>query len=246
MELSPSPPPSPEGRWADLPDDIAVAIACRLQEADVCALGGCSRSWRRACDANFVWEGLFRRRWPAAAAAVAAGGGAGASRVQGWKALYINHHGRTAVAVSRVVEFVESSSHDGSLEAEYYLKAMSDLALMKDIGFVNVQFFLLSRNRSAIINLIGLHYSIACLHMLPNEVEKALQACQVAERKVCVSLLKLGRWFYGFRLPDEYESHKFSLSGLTSDEGAKVLVILNRGAVHEVFRLQISLLGANN
>jgi hypothetical protein len=65
-----------------------------------------------------------------------------------------------------VVEFVESSSHDGSLEAEYYLKAMSDLALMKDIGFVNVQFFLLSRNRSAIINLIGLHYSIACLHML--------------------------------------------------------------------------------
>jgi hypothetical protein len=110
MELSPSPPPSPEGRWADLPDDIAVAIACRLQvppisvfrrgracgslvdwtcscytlaqEADVCALGGCSRSWRRACDANFVWEGLFRRRWPAAAAAVAAGGGAGASRVQ--------------------------------------------------------------------------------------------------------------------------------------------------------------------
>jgi hypothetical protein len=84
------------------------------------------------------------------------------------------------------------------------------------------------------------------LFFQPNEVEKALQACQVAERKVCVSLLKLGRWFYGFRLPDEYESHKFSLSGLTSDEGAKVLVILNRGAVHEVFRLQISLLGANN
>jgi hypothetical protein len=70
------------------------------------------------------------------------------------------------VAISSVVEFVESSSHNGSLEAEYYLKAMSDLALMKDIGFVNVQFFLLSRNRSAIINLIGLHYSIACLHIL--------------------------------------------------------------------------------
>jgi hypothetical protein len=70
------------------------------------------------------------------------------------------------VAISSVVQFVESSSHNGSLEAEYYLKAMSDLALMKDIGFVNVQFFLLSRNRSAIINLIGLHYSIACLHIL--------------------------------------------------------------------------------
>ncbi|KAM3410077.1 hypothetical protein ACQJBY_002371 [Aegilops geniculata] len=244
MGLSPS-PSSPEGRWDDLPDDIAIAVASRLQEADVCALGGCSRSWRRACDANFVWEGLFRRRWPATAAAMAAGG-AGASRAQGWKALYINNHGRTAVAISRVLEFVESSTHNGSLEAECYLKAMSDLALMEDIGFVNVQFFLLSRNRSAIINLIGLHYSIAYLHILPNEVDKALRACQVAERKVCVSLLKLGRWFYGFRLPDDYESYQNSLSWLTSDDGAKVLVILNRGAVHEVFRLQVSLVGTNN
>lgn len=80
----------------------------------------------------------------------------------------------------------------------------------------------------------------------PSEVDKALQACQVAERKVCVSLLKLGRWFYGFRLPDDYESYRNSLSWLTSNDGAKVLVILNRGAVHEVFRLQVSLVGTNN
>lgn len=84
------------------------------------------------------------------------------------------------------------------------------------------------------------------LFLQPNEVDKALRACQVAERKVCVSLLKLGRWFYGFRLPDDYESYKNSLSWLTSDDGAKVLVILNRGAVHEVFRLQVSLVGTNN
>lgn len=64
-----------------------------------------------------------------------------------------------------MVEFVESSSHNGSLEAGYYLKAIADLALMKDIGFIDVQFFLFSRNHSAIINLIGLHYSIACLHI---------------------------------------------------------------------------------
>ena len=49
----------------------------RAQEADVCALGGCSRSWRAACDADCVWERLFRCRWPAAAAEAAA-----ASRVQ--------------------------------------------------------------------------------------------------------------------------------------------------------------------
>nr|CAB3461672.1 unnamed protein product [Digitaria exilis] len=73
MELS----PAPGGRWADLPEDIALAIASRLQEADMCALGGCSRSWRTACDANCVWERLFRCRWPAAAAEAAV-----ASRVQ--------------------------------------------------------------------------------------------------------------------------------------------------------------------
>lgn len=243
MELSPA--PVTDGRWADLSEDIALAVASLLPEADVCALGGCSRSWRRACDDDCVWEGLFRRRWPATAAAVVAGGREGASGVQGWKALYINHHRRTAVAISSVVEFVESSSHNGSLEAEYYLKAISDLISMKDIGFIDVQFFLFSRNHSAIINLIGLHYSIACLHIPPNEVDKAVQARQVAERKVCVSLLKFGRWFYGFRLPDECESHKISLSTLTMSEGAEVLAILSRGAVHEVFRLQVSLVDIN-
>uniref|UniRef100_A0A0D9ZYC6 F-box domain-containing protein n=1 Tax=Oryza glumipatula TaxID=40148 RepID=A0A0D9ZYC6_9ORYZ len=252
MELSPpSPAPAPEGRWADLPGDIAISVASRLQpwaqEADVCALGGCSRSWRRACDADCVWEALFRRRWPLAAAAGGGGGGEGewASGVQGWKALYINHHRRTAVAISGVAEFVENNLRNGSLEAEYYLKAIANLASMRDIGFIDAQFFLLSRNSSAIMNLIGLHYSISSLNIPPNEVYKALQARKVEERKVCVSLYKLGRWFYGFRLPDESESHEISLSELTMSEGATILAILKRGAVHEVFRLQVSLVDIN-
>uniref|UniRef100_A0A0E0HDK8 F-box domain-containing protein n=1 Tax=Oryza nivara TaxID=4536 RepID=A0A0E0HDK8_ORYNI len=269
MELSPpSPAPAPEGRWADLPGDIAISVASRLQEADVCALGGCSRSWRRACDADCVWEALFRRRWPLAAAAGGGGGGEGegASGVQGlegkiplaillqdgllvgqkgWKALYINHHRRTAVAISGVAEFVENNLRNGSLEAEYYLKAIANLASMRDIGFIDAQFFLLSRNYSAIMNLIGLHYSISSLNIPPNEVYKALQARKVEERKVCVSLYKLGRWFYGFRLPDESESHEISLSELTMSEGATILAILKRGAVHEVFRLQVSLVDIN-
>ncbi|KAG2619695.1 uncharacterized protein LOC120665696 isoform X2 [Panicum virgatum] len=156
MELS----PAPAGRWADLPEDIALAVASRLQEADVCALGGCSRSWRAACDADCVWERLFRCRWPAAAAEAAV-----ASRVQGRKALYINQHRRMNVAISNVVEFVGSSLNNGWLESECYLKAIADLALTADIGFLDVQFFLFSRNHSAIINLIGLHFSIASLHV---------------------------------------------------------------------------------
>uniref|UniRef100_A0A0D9WFU3 F-box domain-containing protein n=1 Tax=Leersia perrieri TaxID=77586 RepID=A0A0D9WFU3_9ORYZ len=273
-ELSPPPPRSPasEGRWADLPGDIAISVASRLQEADVCALGGCSRSWRRACDADCVWEALFRRRWPFAATAAAAEGSSGGqvgkegrTRLimscsfipilispfnslldwhisaidRGWKSLYINHHRKTAAAISDVAEFVENSLRNGSLEAEYYLKAIATLASMRDVGFIDVQFFLLSRNQSAIINLIGLHYSIASLNIPPHEVHKALQARKVEERKVCVSLYKLGRWFYGFRLPDESESHEISLSELTMLEGAVILAILKRGAVHEVFRLQV-------
>lgn len=233
MELSPA------ARWADLPEDIAIAVAARLQEADVCALGGCSRSWRSACDADCIWESLFRCRWPAASVE------ASASRVQGWKALYISQHRRMAVAISNVVEFVRSSLNNGSLESKYYLEAIADLALIPDIGFLDVQFFLFSRNHSAIINLIGLHYSIASLHVLPTEVSKALQAHRVSERIVCVNLRKLGRWFYGFRLPDESESRRISLGELTMAEGAEILAILNRGAVHEVFRLQISLVNVD-
>jgi hypothetical protein len=86
--------------------------------------------------------------------------------LQGWKALYINQHRRMDVAISNVVEFVGSSLNNGWLESECYLKAIADLALMDDIGFLDVKFFLFSRNHSAIINLIGLHYSIASLHVL--------------------------------------------------------------------------------
>lgn len=90
--------------------------------------------------------------------------------LQGWKALYITQHRRMAVAISNVVKFVGSSLNNGSLESEYYLKAIADLALIPDIGFLDVQFFLFSRNHSAIINLIGLHYSIASLHVLVSYV----------------------------------------------------------------------------
>lgn len=85
--------------------------------------------------------------------------------LQGWKVLYINQHKRMGIAVSNVVEIVESSLHNGSLEADYYLKAIAHLAMMTGIGFLDVQFFLFSRKHNAIINLIGLHYSIASLHM---------------------------------------------------------------------------------
>ena len=95
----------------------------------------------------------------------------------------------------------------------------------------------------------GYSQNVVLTHTLfffqPTEVSKALQAHRVSERIVCVNLHKLGRWFYGFRLPDEYESRKISLGELTMAEGAEILAILNRGAVHEVFRLRISLVNVD-
>jgi hypothetical protein len=82
-----------------------------------------------------------------------------------------------AIAVSNVLEIVESSLHNGSLEAEYYLKAIAHLAMMTNIGFLDVQFFLFSKNHNAIINLIGLHYSIASLHVLVSYVFLMLFIC---------------------------------------------------------------------
>ena len=63
--------------------------------------------------------------------------------------------------------------------------------------------------------------------------------CQVADRRVCVSWFTLGRWFYGFRLPDEHRSLTISLGELAMSKGGEVLGVLNRGAVHEVLRVQI-------
>ncbi|KAL8515548.1 hypothetical protein ACS0TY_014292 [Phlomoides rotata] len=70
-------------------------------------------------------------------------------------------------------------------------------------------------------------------------VIEALDTSQVSERQVCVQWWKLGRWFYGFRLRDEFRSRNISLGDLAAcDE--EVLGVLHRGAIHEVIRVQIS------
>lgn len=73
------------------------------------------------------------------------------------------------------------------------------------------------------------------------EVIKALNNCKISEREVCVQWWKLGRWFYGFRLRDELHSRNVSLASLaTSKEEGEILGVLQRGAIHEVLRVQIS------
>lgn len=68
---------------------------------------------------------------------------------------------------------------------------------------------------------------------------EALQSCKISKRGVCVKWWKLGRLFYGFRMRDESRSRWVSLADLASAKEQEVLVVLQRGAIYEVLRVQI-------
>lgn len=74
----------------------------------------------------------------------------------------------------------------------------------------------------------------------PEYVAEALKSHKISDRQVCVKWWKLGRWFYGFRMRDEYHSHWVSLADLVTKKEEEVLGVLHRGAIHEVLRVQIS------
>ena len=67
-----------------------------------------------------------------------------------------------AIGASSVIKFVEECSQNESLEVGYYLRALRELCSM-EVGFKDVQLFLFTRKSSALLNLIGLHYSILSL-----------------------------------------------------------------------------------
>lgn len=72
-------------------------------------------------------------------------------------------------------------------------------------------------------------------------LKEALESKNIGGRNVCVTWWRLGRWFYGFRMRDEWHSCASTLMKLLLDEDEElVLGVLQRGAVHEVLRIQIS------
>ncbi|MQM19039.1 hypothetical protein Taro_052038 [Colocasia esculenta] len=178
---------------------------------------------------------------------------------QGWKSFYISCHQEMAARVTKVIKFVKQCTQNDSLEVGDYLKALAALHTL-DLGYDDVKFFLLTVKHSVLLNLIGLHYMIFYLRIpvVANaesliwwvegwiaisraqdiKVIRALRSSDVSGRQVCVKWFKLGRWFYGFRLPDESLYRRISLMEFaTSDK--EVRNILNRGAIHEVLRVQI-------
>ncbi|CAM8989818.1 unnamed protein product [Rhodiola kirilowii] len=232
---------------AILPDDIALQIASSLEVSDVCALGGCSRFWRQLCDSDRLWIALCKERWPEHE--VFDDQTSVAEPCKKWKNFYVEHHLKMAETAKVVVEFVDlcltrniasQGSSAKSIEAGSYLKAMESLSYM-NLGFVDVQMFLLKPNLNVLLNLIGLHYCLNWLQVEADDVLEALEKCKISDRQVCVKWWKLGRWFHGFRLRDEFNCRWMSLQDLSASKQEEVLCVLQRGAIHEVLRVQISI-----
>ncbi|KAK4783063.1 hypothetical protein SAY86_007437 [Trapa natans] len=244
--------------WSSVPQDVALKIASNMQQIrDVCNLGSCSRFWRELCDSDFLWECQARERWPlllglcgdspssSAVAGVEKTGGLDDTTEpsdMGWKRFYTKWHKEMAQRAVSVAQHIEQCSSGVSLEIRDYLKAIEDMN-SKGLGFRDIQMFFFRPNASVLLNLVGLHYCIGWLGVPTEDVMEALESHKISQRQVCVKWWKVGRWFYGFRMRDESHSREVSLGDLSASMDGKkheVLGVLHRGAVHEVLRVQIS------
>ncbi|KAE8708786.1 hypothetical protein F3Y22_tig00110332pilonHSYRG00216 [Hibiscus syriacus] len=73
------------------------------------------------------------------------------------------------------------------------------------------------------------------------------ESSKIFDRQVLVKWWKLGRWFYGFRMRDEFHSRCLSLEDLaTFKDDTDVLGVLHRGAIHEVLQVQISVVNSTS
>ncbi|KAL7597555.1 uncharacterized protein LOC111906049 [Lactuca sativa] len=234
-----------------VPSDIAFKIASLLQELDLCSLGSCSRFWRELCGSDHIWAGLCRDRWPALGFDKEQSSSVPEfnphqlqqqhldSNLKGWRGFYVNKHHEMASKADAVIAFLDQCISSESVEVNHYLVAMQNMNSMQ-FGFRDVVLFFFKENLHVLLNLAGLHYSIAWLGVPADDVMEALNSSKICDRQICVQWWKLGRWLYGFRLRDESISRRASLRDLAMMKEQQVLDVLYRGAIHEVIRVQIS------
>ncbi|OMO98414.1 hypothetical protein COLO4_13925 [Corchorus olitorius] len=218
-----------------LPNDVALKIASSLEVSDLSSLGSCSRVWRELCKSDCLWESLVRQRWPLLNEAVFKN-----PNFEGWRGFYIKQHKEMMNRAASVVKFVEQCSPSDSLEVNDHLHAIECLRSIQ-FGFKDVQLLLFKPKLNVLLNLVGLHYCLNRLRVPASDVVEALESSKISDRQVCVKWWKLGRWFYGFRMRDESHSRCISLEDLATSKAEEVLGVLDRGAIHEVLRVQISL-----
>ncbi|CAO2821952.1 unnamed protein product [Amaranthus hypochondriacus] len=224
----------------DLPYDISLRIASFLPVRDVCALGSCSKFWRELCESDQLWVSLTTQRWPSLHLShnspipdysIAQP----SSATGGWKAFYVRRHLEMG---SKVLKFVERCSFSVSLEVQDYRKAIDELCSMQ-LDFMDVQMFLFKPELNVMLNLVGLHYGINWLGVPLQYILDSLKGSNISERQVSIKWWKVGRWSRGFRLRDEAHHHVVSLADLATEK-QDLLVVLCRGAVYEVIRVQIA------
>ncbi|PPS16030.1 hypothetical protein GOBAR_AA04551 [Gossypium barbadense] len=98
-----------------------------------------------------------------------------------------------------------------------YLKAIECQKLM-GFGFKDVQMLLLKPKLNVLLNLVGLHYCLNILKVPASDVMEALKSSNIKNRQICIKWWKLGRWFYGFRMRDEFHFRCLSLEDLASSK----------------------------
>ena len=89
--------------------------------------------------------------------------------MQGWRAFYIKWQTEMAERVVSIVELVKQSARYESLEVGDYQRAM-ELLKNTEMGFKDVQLYLLTPKRSVLVNLIGLHYCLVWLGIQVNKL----------------------------------------------------------------------------
>ncbi|KAL2339078.1 hypothetical protein Fmac_013524 [Flemingia macrophylla] len=229
---------------SSLPEDVAIKIASLLRVRDLCALSCCSRFWRELCFSDCIWESLVRNRWPLLSSShcPSSSSSTHSPNFKKWRKLYLERHVELGVRAKSVEKFLEACSRSESLEVGDYLKAVDTLVGTR-FGFEDVQRFLFNPQMNVLINLVGLHYCLTTLGIRGDNLVEALKTSEISDRRVCVRWWKVGRWFYGFRMKDESHSRWVSLAGLATEDDEHVLGVLQRGTIHEVLRVQISVVG---
>ena len=71
-------------------------------------------------------------------------------------------------------------------------------------------------------------------------LKEALAKNQIADKHICLRWWSLGQWMNGFRRGDEMHVCIAPLSKLLEPKQEQLLYVIQRGAIHEVLRVQIS------
>ncbi|TYI05883.1 hypothetical protein ES332_A10G119900v1 [Gossypium tomentosum] len=169
-----------------------------------------------------------------------------ASSLAGWRGFYIKQHKEMKDQADSVIKFVENCLQSESIQVNDYLKAIECQKLM-GFGFKDVQMLLLKPKLNVLLNLVGLHYCLNILKVPASDVMEALKSSNIKNRQICIKWWKLGRWFYGFRMRDEFHFRCLSLEDLASSkDDLDGLGVLQRGAIHEVLQVQISIVSSRS